>query len=104
MCHSTFFQLGNHLDPEAYGPQMVAVNNNPTHRQRWYKLHKTIIEFKEHSGAHVILEVLLNGMEPRVLSTLDLGGVKCFLEVTANEPLLCKVNDVLFLITTGTWF
>jgi hypothetical protein len=76
-----FFHLGNHVDPEAYKPQIAIQNNKCTHRRRWYRLHKAIVEFSVYSAAHVIVELLLNGETARVLSTWDLEGVRSFLEV-----------------------
>jgi hypothetical protein len=76
-----FFQLGKHLEPEAYRVQIASQSNHSTPRRRWYKLHKAIVEYCMYSEAHVILEVLINEQTARVLSTWDLKGVKCFLEV-----------------------
>ena len=60
-----------------------------TIRRRWGKLHKAIFEFSIFSQTHVILEFLLKnentgGETAGVRSTLDLPGVKSFLEVGAR--------------------
>ena len=84
-CQRNFFRLSKHVDAEAYKPQIAAQTNQSTHRRRWYKLHKAIVEFSIYSEAHVVLELLMNGETVRVLSTWDLEGVKISLEVDSTS-------------------
>jgi len=81
VCGRSFFQLGQHVDPEAYAPQMAVQKNNSTHRRRWYRVQRAVAEFSVHTEASIILEILLSGETARVLSTWDLQCVKTFLEV-----------------------
>ena len=68
-------------------------------------MHQDSFEFSMSSGAHVIVEVHMNSGETetaRVLSTLDLEGVRSFLEVSLRfRTASCKVNDLTFSLKTG---
>ena len=105
MCDRNFFQLGRQICAEAYRPQIAILGGQSIHRRRWYKLHQDSFEFSMSSEAHVIVEVHMNSGETetaRVLSTLDLEGVRSFLEVSLRfRTASCKVNDLTFSLKTG---
>ena len=109
MCDRNFFQLGRQICAEAYRPQIAILGGQSIHRRRWYKLHQDSFEFSmsssDTSEAHVIVEVHMNSGETetaRVLSTLDLEGVRSFLEVSLRFwTASCNMNDLTFSLKTG---